>query len=177
MPRLHKFSIRARLTFIFVLAVAAILSVTGVSLVHLVRHSLAGDADNEIQSQMIRTQEIFANAKSPDTYRVVLAMHGDVVIQVTNLAGTKVWRPVRPLPSAGPRSLGRRQPHQRPTVAQNGENVARRSHVVPDQLGSDWVDRDQARPGLIFGFIYGKDIDHSVDVLMASLVVSFRCCS
>jgi len=91
MPRLHKFSIRARLTFIFVLAVAAILSVTGVSLVHLVRHSLAGDADNEIQSQMIRTQEIFANAKSPDTYRVVLAMHGDVVIQVTNLAGTKVW--------------------------------------------------------------------------------------
>jgi len=98
MPRLHKFSIRARLTFIFVLAVAAILSVTGVSLVHLVRHSLAGDADNEIQSQMIRTQEIFANAKSPDTYRVVLAMHGDVVIQVTNLAGTKVWGPVRPLP-------------------------------------------------------------------------------
>ena len=91
MPRIHKFSNRARLTFIFVLAVAAILSVTGVSLVHLVRHSLASDADNEIQSQIIRTQEQFATAKSAADYRVLLAMHGVVVIQVTNLTGTRVW--------------------------------------------------------------------------------------
>jgi hypothetical protein len=160
MPRLHKFSIRARLTFIFVLAVAAILSVTGVSLVHLVRHSLAGDADNEIQSQMIRTQEIFANAKSPDTYRVVLAMHGDVVIQVTNLAGTKVWAASSAIAKA-PSSLARdrRQPHQRPTGAQNGANVARRatlSQISSGQIGTIFTKRGS---GLIFGFVYGQGID------------------
>ena len=174
MPRLHKFSIRARLTFIFVLAVAAILSVTGVSLVHLVRHSLAGDADNEIQSQMIRTQEIFANAKSPDTYRVVLAMHGDVVIQVTNLAGTKVWAassaiakaPVLARSGAASRTSARLSLK----MVRTSRDEATLSQISSGQIGSIATKRG---PGLIFGFIYGKDIDHSVDVLMASLVVSF----
>jgi len=90
MPRLHKFSIRARLT-------SSSSCRRGDPQCHRrVARSprtplLAGDADNEIQSQMIRTQEIFANAKRPTRIASVLAMHGDVVIQVTNLAGTKVW--------------------------------------------------------------------------------------
>ena len=87
----HKYSIRVRLTLIFVLAIAAILSFTGFALVHLVRLSLADDASDQIESEMIRTQASFANAKSADIYRVILPMQGNVVIQVTNLAGTKIW--------------------------------------------------------------------------------------
>ena len=174
MPKRHKFSIRARLTFIFVLAVAAILSVTGVSLVHLVHHSLVSDADNEIQGQMIRTQEIFANAKSVDNYRVILAMHGDVVIQVTNLAGTKVWAASSAISKA-------------PVLARTGADTPTGARLALKMVGTT---RDKATlsrissgeigtiatrrgPGLIFGFLYGEGIDHSVDVLMASLVVSF----
>jgi signal transduction histidine kinase len=174
MPKRHKFSIRARLTFIFVLAVAAILSVTGVSLVHLVHHSLVSDADNEIQSQMIRTQEIFANAKSVDNYRVILAMHGDVVIQVTNLAGTKVWAASSAISKA-------------PVLARTGGDTPGSARLALKMVGTS-RDKDtlsqissgqigtiatRRGPGLIFGFLFGEGIDHNVDVLMASLVVSF----
>ena len=174
MPRIHKFSIRARLTFIFVLAVAAILSVTGVSLVHLVRHSLASDADNEIQSQMIRTQEQFANAKSADNYRVLLAMHGDVVIQVTNLAGTKVWAASSAIAKAPVLAHQARGTDARSRMAMTMVRTSRDrstlSQISSGQVGTIFTKRG---PGLIFGFIYGQGINHSVDVLMTSLVVSF----
>ena len=82
MSWLHRFSIRARLTLIFVFAIALILSFTGLALVHLVRNSLANDANNEIQSEMVRTQERFVAATSAQNYQVVLPMHGNVVVQV-----------------------------------------------------------------------------------------------
>lgn len=174
MPRNHKFSIRARLTFIFVLAVAAILSVTGVSLVHLVRHSLASDADNEIQSQMIRTQEQFANAKSADDYRVLLAMHGDVVIQVTNLAGTKVWAASSAIAKAPVLAHEARGTNARSrmglTMVRTSRDRSTLSQISSGQIGTIATKRG---PGLIFGFIYGQGINHSVSVLMTSLVVSF----
>jgi signal transduction histidine kinase len=173
MPKRHKFSIRARLTFIFVLAVAAILSVTGVSLVHLVHHSLVSDADNEIQSQMIRTQEIFANAKSVHNYRVILAVHGDVVIQVTNLAGTKVWAASSAISKApvlartGDTPGGARLALKMVGTSRDKDTL---SLISSGQIGTIATRRG---PGLIFGFLYGEGIDHNVDVLMASLVVSF----
>jgi signal transduction histidine kinase len=170
---MHKFSIRARLTFIFVLAVAAILSVTGVSLVHLVRHSLVSDADNQIQSQMIRTQEQFANAKSADDYRVALAMHGDVVIQITNLAGTQVWAASSAIAKAPVLAhQNAAGAHQRMTLTLVGRSTdaATLSQLSSGQVGTISTKRG---PGLIFGFLYGEGIDHSVDVLMTSLVISF----
>jgi signal transduction histidine kinase len=173
-PPIHKFSIRARLTFIFVVAVAAILSITGVSLVHLVRHSLASDAANLIQGQMIRTQEQFANAKSADNYRVILAMHGDVVIQVTNLAGTKVWAASSAIANA---PVLARQAAVTGINTRLALTIVRtpRDEATLSQISSGQVATISTRrgPGLIFGFIYGKDIDHSVDVLMTSLVISF----
>jgi len=174
MPKRHKFSIRARLTFIFVLAVAAILSVTGVSLVHLVHHSLVSDADNEIQSQMIHTQEIFANAKSADNFRDILATHGDVVIQVTNLSGTKVWAASSAISKA---PVLARPNADTPTGAQlalkmvttsRDENTL--SQITEGQIATISTRRG---PGLIFGYLYGEGIDHNVDVLMASLLISF----
>jgi signal transduction histidine kinase len=173
-PRIHRFSIRARLTFIFVVAVAAILSVTGVSLVHLVRHSLASDADNQIQGQMIRTQEQFANAKTAADHRVILAVHGDVVLQVTNLAGTKVWAATSTIAKAP--VLARESAQSGTdsrlaiTMVRSAHDAATLSQISSGQIGTISTKRG---PGLIFGFIYGKDIDHSVDVLMTSLVISF----
>jgi signal transduction histidine kinase len=174
MPKRHKFSIRARLTFIFVLAVAAILSVTGVSLVRLVHHSLTTDADNQIQSQMIHTQEIFANARAADNYRVILAMHGDVVIQITNLAGTKVWAASSAIAQAPVLARSGAVTRASDRLALKMVSTSRDkfmlSQITSGQIGTISTRRG---PGLIFGFLYGEGIDHSVDVLMASLVISF----
>ena len=174
MSKRHKFSIRARLTFIFVLAVAAILSVTGVSLVKFVHHSLVTDAANEIQSQMIHTQEIFANARSADNYRVTLPMHGDIVIQITNLAGTKVWAASSAISQAPvlARSVAVTRASDRLALkmVSTSRDKSTLSQITSGQIGTISTRRG---PGLIFGFLYGEGIDHSVDVLMASLVISF----
>ncbi len=174
MSRLQKFSIRARLTFIFVLAIAGILSFTGVALVHLVRNSLATDANNEIQGEMVRTQERFVHAKSAADYRVILPMHGNVVIQVTNIAGTRVWAASSAIATAPILA------HETAdTATANGLSVklvrtpatkTTLSEISSGQVGTIFTKRGS---GLIFGFVYGEGINHSVGVLMTSLVVSF----
>lgn len=171
---LHRFSIRARLTLIFVFAIALILSFTGLALVHLVHNSLATDASNEIQGEMVRTQERFVNATRPADYRVILPMHGNVVIQVTNLAGTQVWAAssaIAKLPilahetvnTASTNGLGVKLVHSPATASTL-------SQISSGQVGTIYTKRGS---GLIFGFVYGQGISHSVNVLMASLLVSF----
>jgi signal transduction histidine kinase len=170
----RQFSIRARLTFIFVLAIALILTFTGIALVNLVHHSLETDARNEIQGEMQRTQQFFANQKRSSTKPVVLAMHGDVVIQVTNLRGTKVWAASSAIADAPLLA------HQIPSPAANnglGVTIVRSnatSSFSPDissaQVGTIFTKRG---PGLVFGFVYGQGISHNVRVLLASLLISF----
>jgi signal transduction histidine kinase len=170
----HRFSIRARLTFIFVVAIAAILSFTGLALVHLVRNSLSTDASNQIQSEMLRTQERFVMATSAQHYKVVLPMHGNVVIQVTNIAGTQIWAASAAIASAPilahetfdantSNKLGVKYMHS-PAAATT------LSEISSGQVGTIFTKRGS---GLIFGFVYGQGITHSVNVLMASLVISF----
>ena len=174
MPNLRKLSIRARLTLIFVAAIALILSFTGFALVHLVSNSLSNDASNQIQDEMIRTQDIFANATAAQDYRVILPMHGDVVIQVTNLTGTKVWAasstiskaPVLAHQVADPAS----QDGRAVSLVRQRTTERTLAEISSGQVGTIFTKRG---PGLIFGFVYGSGIDHSVDVLMASLIVSF----
>jgi signal transduction histidine kinase len=174
MSWLHRFSIRARLTFIFVFAIALILSFTGLALVHLVRNSLATDANNEIQGEMVRTQERFVAATSAQDYKVILAMHGNVVIQVTNLAGTKVWAassaiaqaPIlahETVNTASSNALGVK-------MVRSAATASTLSEISSGQVGTIYTKRGS---GLIFGFVYGEGISHSVGVLMTSLVVSF----
>jgi signal transduction histidine kinase len=174
MGPLHKYSIRARLTIVFVVAIAAILSFTGVALVHLVRNSLATDANNEIQGEMVRTQDRFVHATSAADHRVILAMHGNVVIQVTNLAGTQVWAASSAIADAPILA------HETAdTATSNGlavklvRNAATKttlSEISSGQVGTIFTKRGS---GLIFGFVYGQGINHSVGVLMESLVISF----
>ena len=170
----HRYSIRARLTLIFVLAIAAILSFTGLALVHLVRNSLANDAHNQIQGEMLRTEERFEDAKSADDYRVILPMDGNVVIQVTNLAGTKVWADSSAIAGApilahevtdndSDDDMSVKLVHNAATSSTLAEISSGQVETIVTRRGS----------GLIFGFVYGEGIDHSVGVLMTSLVVSF----
>ncbi len=174
MGPLHRYSIRARLTFIFVVAIAAILSFTGVALVHLVHNSLATDATNEIQGEMVRTQERFVHATSADYYRVILPMHGNVVIQVTNLAGTQVWAASSAIASAPilAHEIADTAMSNGLAVklARNPATKATLSEISSGQVGTIFTKRGS---GLIFGFVYGQGINHSVGVLMASLVISF----
>ncbi len=171
---LHRFSIRARLTMTFVVAIALILTFTGLALVHLVRNSLATNANNEIQGQMVRTQERFMKATAAQDYRVVLPMHGNVVMQVTNIAGTKVWAASSAIASApilaheivdtdAPGGFGVKLMRSRATATTLSDISSGQVETIFTRRGA----------GLIFGFVYGQGINHSVGVLMESLVVSF----
>ncbi|MGD0692607.1 MAG: HAMP domain-containing protein, partial [Acidimicrobiales bacterium] len=174
MSWLHRFSIRARLTLIFVFAIALILSFTGLALVHLVRNSLANDANNEIQSEMVRTQERFVAATSAQNYQVVLPMHGNVVVQVTNLAGTQIWAasaaiakaPIlahETVDAASSNGLGVK-------MVRTPATAGTLSEISSGQVGTIFTKRGS---GLIFGYVFGQGISHSVGVLMTSLVISF----
>ncbi len=170
----RRLSIRARLTMIFVLAIALILTFTGIALINLVHHSLETDARNEIQVQMQRTQEYLDNHKGAPAKAVVLTMNGDVCIQVTNLAGTQVWAESSVI--AGAPVLAHRVTS---TDSINGIEVtavhssATRSYegqISSPQVATIFTTRG---PGLVFGFVYGEGIAHNVRVLLASLLISF----
>jgi signal transduction histidine kinase len=172
MSLLHRFSIRMRLTLIFVVAIAVILSVTGLALLHLVRQSLATSANTEIQGEMIRTQESLANSKS--THRVVLPMHGNVVIQVTNINGTQVWAASSAIANAPTLA---HETFDRSSINDLAVVLIRTHATAPtlSQISSGQVESIATKrgSGLIFGFVYGEGIDRSVGVLMTSLVISF----
>lgn len=159
---------------IFVVAIAVFLCVTGLALVHLVRDSLAKNANTEIQSEMVRTQERFANATSAQHYRVVLPMHGNVVIQVTNVTGTQIWAASSAITNAP--ILAHEMPNRASIndlavkLVRTHATSATLSEISSGQVGTIVTKRG---PGLIFGFVYGEGIDHSVGVLMTSLVISF----
>ena len=174
MKRRRELSIRARLTLIFVVAIAVILTFTGLALVNLVHRSLLSEAANQIDAVMEQTQMGFANAPKAVTHEETLAMQGDVVVQVTNADGTKVWAASSAIANA-------------PVLAKAVEDFSsttglgvkyRRGTTTKStisELSSGEVSTITTKrgPGLIFGFVYGGPIQHSVRVLLASLLVSF----
>jgi signal transduction histidine kinase len=174
MAETRQLSIRARLTLIFVLAIAVILTFTGVALVSLVHRSLLTQATNEIDTVMEQTQMQFASAPNASHRFVVLATEGDVVVQVTNVRDTQVWAA-----SAAIQDL--------PILAHPVENFSMpdghdlnfvhsaSTNAIVAQLSSGQVTTINTKrgPGLIFGYVYGGPIQHSVQVLLVSLLVSF----
>ena len=123
---------------------------------------------------MQRTAKFFVNQRHASTKTVTLSMHGNVVIQVTNLKDTKVWAASSAI--AGAPILARQVPS---TTSQNGLGARMilsnaTSSYAPDissaQVGTIYTKRGL---GLVFGFVYGQGITHNVRVLMASLLVSF----
>ena len=170
----RELSIRARLTLIFVVAIGVILTFTGVALVNLVHRSLLNQATNQIDAVMEQTQMRFAAQTRPVVRPLVLATHGDVVVQVTNNKGTEVWgassaiagAPVLARPDvnlATSSGLGFRFIRSKGTRATLAQLSAGQVTTITTLRGE----------GLIFGFVYGGPIEHSVRVLLASLLISF----
>ena len=95
----RELSIRARLTLFFVLSVTVVLVFTGVALVNLVHRSLVTSANDQVQGAIVATQDYLAHTTLPSS-KVALPIHGDVVVQVTNAAGTTVWAASSPIVEA-----------------------------------------------------------------------------
>jgi signal transduction histidine kinase len=171
---MHRISIRMRLTLIFVVGIAVILSVTGLALVHLVRSSLATTANTEIQGEMIRTQERLSTAKSIQSTKVVIPMHGNVVIQVTNITGTQVWANSSAIANAP--ILAHETPDNSSIngfavkLVRTHATAATLSEISSGQVSTIFTKRGS---GLIYGFVYGVGIDRSLGVLTTSLIISF----
>lgn len=170
----RQLSIRARLTFFFVISIAMVLLFTGIALVSLVHRSLVTSASNQVQNALTATQERFASGAMPTSRVVALPMIGDVVVQVTNVAGTQVWAASTPIVRAPVLAHSRSDP-----TSNNGLTVelidnVRTSAILPDlSLGQVATITTPRGPGLVFGFVYNGPINHRVSILLASVTVSF----
>ena len=170
----HQLSIRARLTLFFVLSIAIILGFTGFALVNIVHRSLVTSASNQIETEFSEADQRVTDGPLPHENRIVLPMHGDVVIQVTNLAGTRVWAASSAIVNAPVLA------HTRPDFsAVNALDVvlnhsARTAPYIGEiSLGQVQSLSTSGGPALVYGFVYGGPIDHSVTILLASVAISF----
>jgi len=159
---------------IFVAVIALILGVTSLALVHLVRNSLATNANTQIQGEMLRTQQRFADYKTTQHHRVLLPMHGNVVIQVTNITGTQVWAASSAIANA---PVLAHETFDNASIDGLAVKLVRTPATAAtlSQISSGQVETFSSKrgSGLIFGYVYGEGIDHSVGVLITSLGISF----
>ncbi len=167
-------SIRARLTLLFELAIAVMLVFTAVALVSLVHHSLETQARNQIEGEIVRTQERFAASRSSSDRLVVLAMQGDVVLQVTNLEGTKVWAASSAIAEAPVLAHQVVDPQSASGLGVRMVTASKiQSTLRQLSAGVSGPIQTPRGPGLVFGFVYGGGISHSIRVLLVSLLISF----
>ncbi|HEV3188469.1 MAG TPA: ATP-binding protein [Acidimicrobiales bacterium] len=174
MAKGRQLSIRARLTLIFVIAITIILTFTGVALVNLVHRSLLKQATNQIDSVMEQTQQRLATANVSAPRVISLPTVGDVVVQVTNYADTRVL--------AASSSIQNAPVLARPVTdalvpsgltfqfIRDAANQATLSELSSGDVSTISTTRG---PALVFGFVYGGAIEHSVRVLLVSLLISF----
>ena len=170
----RQLSIRARLTFFFVVSIAMVLLFTGLALVSIVHRSLVTSASNQVQNALTATQERFASGAMPTSHVVALPMNGDVVVQVTNVAGSQVWAASAPIDKVPVLAHSRSNP-----TSSNGLMV----ELIPSpatssvqselSLGEVATITTPRGPGLVFGFVYNGPINHRVSSLLASVAVSF----
>jgi signal transduction histidine kinase len=174
MEFLRQLSIRARLTLSFVLAIGVILGFTGFALVSLVHRSLDTSAANEIDAQIAQTQERFVKLPFSPLHRLSLPMHGDVVIQVTNAAGTQVWAASSAIVDAPVLALAKPSDISgKGLVPQLVHNAQTSSYVNEVSLGRVQTISTSHGYGFVYGFVYGGPIDHSATILFATVVTSF----
>ena len=170
----RQLSIRARLTLFFVISIAVVLMFTGVALVDLVHRSLVTSASNQVAEAFVQTQ---VEVNTPQLVRgrvLALPMHGDVVVQVTNDTGTEVWAASSVIVTAPVLARGIVDDTTR-TGFGLVPLASARTQAVLNQISQGEVQTiDTSRgPGLVFGYIYGSSITHSVTILLASVAISF----
>ena len=170
----RQLSIRARLTLFFVLSIAIVLGFTGFALVNIVHRSLVTSASNQIVTEISQADQRIADGPLPHQNRIVLPMHGDVVIQVTNLAGTRVWAASSAIVNAPVLAHTRQDfsaPNALDVVLDRTTHTA--TYIGQISLGQVQTLSTQGGPALVYGFVYGGPIDHSVTILLASVAISF----
>ena len=170
----RQLSIRARLTLFFVLSIAIVLGFTGFALVNIVHRSLVTSASNQIVTEISQADQRIADGPLPHQNRIVLPMHGDVVIQVTNLAGTRVWAASSAIVNAP--VLAHTEPdfsaiNALDVVLDHSNRTA--PYIGQISLGQVQTLSTKGGPALVYGFVYGGPIDHSVTILLASVAISF----
>lgn len=174
MRRPAPLSIRVRLTIIFVVALAVILSFTGLALADLVHRALVNQATDQVDAVIQQTEERFALASKPLGARVTLANQGDVVVQVTNRAGTRVWAASAAIAAAPVLATARIDPSRASGLA---VHFVRTQYTEPylGVLSSGQVAliTTPSGVGLVYGFLYDAPIAHSETTLLLSLGVSF----
>lgn len=166
-------SIRARLTLTFVVALAVVLTFTGLAIVNLVHRSLVHGAANQLEGVIAETQNRLASSTLGHGV-TPLGSNGNVVIQVTNLTGTQVWaasttivhqpvlaRAFTDFTSSNGLSIG---------LVKTARTAETRSQLGQGAVSYITTSRGQ---GFIFGFVYGAPISHSETVLVASVAISF----
>ena len=170
----RELSIRARLTLFFVVSIAVVLAFTGVALVSLVHRSLVNGATNQVSEVMAEVQARLATTALPAGRSLVLPMVGDVVVQVTDPAGREVWAASSAI--AGEPVLARATADNAATTGLAAVTIPRpASAAVLAVLSQATVQAitTSRGPALIFGFVDGASITHSVGDLLASVGVSF----
>ena len=171
-PRRH-LSIRARLTLFFVLSIAAVLGFTGVALVNLVHRSLVASATTQIEAVMAQTETHLAVTHLGGGI-VSLPMQGDVVVQVTNASATRVWAASSAIATSPVLARVTTDNSQRTGLALHLVASAKTAPLAAQlNEGEAQTILTSRGPGLIFGFVYGTSIAHSVAVLLASVAISF----
>ncbi|HUX04351.1 MAG TPA: ATP-binding protein [Acidimicrobiales bacterium] len=170
----RQLSIRARLTLFFVVSIAAVLAFTGVALVNFVHRSLVNSATTQVQEIMLQTQDYLAVATLPADHVAQLPMHGNVVVQVTNAQGNQVWAASSAIASAPVLAVAYGD-----VTSRTGFSL-RQLHPVSSAVDISQLSEGQVQTvqtsrgsGLIFAFVYGASISHSVGVLLASVAISF----
>jgi HAMP domain-containing protein len=155
-------------------ALAILLTIPGVALVNLVPRSLLKPATNQIDSGIEQTQQRLATANVSSKRVISLPTVGDVVVQVINYKDTRVLAASSAIASA-------------PVLARPITDAALPSgltfsfirnpgtQAILPELSSGEVSTITTTqgPALVFGFVYGGAIEHSVRVLLVSLLISF----
>ena len=170
----RELSIRARLTLFFVVSIAVVLAFTGVALVSLVHRSLVNGATNQVTEVMAEVQARLATTALPANHSLVLPMVGDVVVQVTDPAGGEVWAASSAI--AGEPVLARATSDNAATTGLAAVVLRRpATATLLGELSQATVQSitTSRGPALIFGFVDGASITHSVGDLLASVGVSF----
>ena len=174
MSRRRQLSIRARLTLFFVISIAVVLAFTGVALVNLVHRSLVTSATNQIEDAIAQTQARFSTSTLSRSAEVTLPMHGDVVIQVTNTSGTEVWAASSAIVGAPVLARGSMDATAKSGFALTMVHSSRIAGTEPQVSDGQVQSISTSRGlGLIFGYVYGTPISHSVGVLLVSVAISF----
>lgn len=166
-------SIRARLTLAFVVSVGAVLAFTGFAIVTLVHRSQMNSALNQIDGVIAETQTRL-DATALPRHELTLPAQGNVVVQVTDLTGTRVWAASQPLAGVGvvARATSDFTSSNGLALVPTRSASTRAARALLGDGVVEYITTSKGN-GFIFGFVYDTPLTHSETVLIASVAVSF----